>query len=126
MSADAGRAGSAGAVARNDLEGYTPVCAVAEVERAGALRVDAEGRALALFHAGEWIYALDDRCPHAGASLAEGLVRGGTVTCSWHCASFELATGASLDSISRWDAEVWPVEVRDGRVWVRLPEEEST
>lgn len=83
------------------------------------------GRELAIFDVAGRVYVLDNRCPHAGGPLAEGTVIDTTVTCSWHCATFDLETGRSLDAISRHDVDTFPVRVRDGRIWVRLPDEDE-
>jgi NAD(P)H-dependent nitrite reductase small subunit len=55
--------------------------------------VVAEGRRLALFNDGGEFFAIDDTCPHQGASLAAGLLHAGRVICPWHSWVFELRTG---------------------------------
>ncbi len=42
-------------------------------------------------------YALDDRCPHMGFPLHRGSVEAGLVTCHWHHARFDLASGCTFD-----------------------------
>lgn len=58
-----------------------------------ATAFEVEGKRIALFNVGGQYYAIDDTCPHAGASLAEGTVEGGVVKCPWHGADFDLSTG---------------------------------
>jgi len=48
---------------------------------------------LAVFRIGEDWLAVDGRCPHQGASLADGCVEGTSVSCPWHGWSFNLHTG---------------------------------
>lgn len=63
-----------------------------------------------------------DRCPHAGLPLAQELDRyltedGGLISCSWHGALFEIATGACVGGPcvgARLSS--WPVRVEDGRI----------
>jgi nitrite reductase/ring-hydroxylating ferredoxin subunit len=62
-------------------------------------------------------YALDDRCPHMGFPLHRGSVEEGLVTCHWHHARFDLATGGTLDPFAD-DARAFPVEVEGGEVFV--------
>lgn len=38
-------------------------------------------------------FALDDTCPHAGASLFEGKLDGCTIICGWHGAQFDCNSG---------------------------------
>lgn len=50
-------------------------------------------REIALFCVAGKFFALDDSCPHAGASLSGGLIEGGKVRCRAHGLAFDLATG---------------------------------
>lgn len=45
---------------------------------------------LALFNVGGKFYAIQDACPHRGAPLGEGPLRGSVVTCTWHGWEFNL------------------------------------
>ncbi|HJV08300.1 MAG TPA: Rieske 2Fe-2S domain-containing protein, partial [Acidimicrobiales bacterium] len=62
-------------------------------------------------------YALDDRCPHMGFPLHRGSVEAGLVTCHWHHARFDLATGGTLDPFAD-DARAFPVEVDGDDVYL--------
>src|ERR1700755_3386500 len=63
------------------------------------------------------VRAVDNRCPHMGFPLHRGSVCDGILTCHWHHARFDLASGGTL---AQWAADVpaYPVEVRDGEVFV--------
>src|SRR6188508_2723059 len=65
------------------------------------------------------VFALDNRCPHLGFPLHRGSVENGILTCHWHHARFDLATGGTFDQFAD-DVRVFPVELRDGEVWVDL------
>ena len=93
------------------------VASLAEVQDKGCFPVQVAGHTLVLFAQGEQIYALDNRCPHMGFPLERGTVRDGILTCHWHHARFDLASGGTFD---QWagDARSFPVTVRDGEVWV--------
>lgn len=39
---------------------------------------------LAIFNTGETFLAIENRCPHGGGPLADGIVGGSTVTCPLH------------------------------------------
>jgi nitrite reductase/ring-hydroxylating ferredoxin subunit len=43
---------------------------------------------------GEQVHALDDRCPHQGYPLSQGVFRDGVLTCSWHNWKFEACSGS--------------------------------
>jgi 3-phenylpropionate/trans-cinnamate dioxygenase ferredoxin subunit len=42
------------------------------------------------------LHAIDDVCPHAGASLAAGPLRGATLTCPLHGIAFDVTSGAAV------------------------------
>ncbi|MCA9649851.1 MAG: Rieske (2Fe-2S) protein [Myxococcales bacterium] len=71
------------------------------------------------------LFALDDRCPHEGYPLAQGQLRGCTLTCAWHNFKFDLRDGRCLKGDEA--VTVYPVRVRDGRVQVdpRPPQDEG-
>lgn len=66
------------------------------------------------------LYALQDSCPHMGASLSDGKVEAGRVSCFWHGWTFDLATGQG--SGRAWAcARTYEVKVERGDVWIRVP-----
>ena len=74
---------------------------------------------VALFAAGDSIYACSNRCPHEGYPLREGTLDGGCVlTCNWHGWRFDLRTGDNLLQGDR--LRIYPTKVVDGVVWVDL------
>ena len=42
------------------------------------------------------LYAVDDRCPHRGAPLSDGLTGSGQVICPYHAYRFQLADGSCV------------------------------
>ena len=70
------------------------VARVDEVPPGRGKTVRAGDRELALFNDGGEFFAVDDTCPHQGASLGEGMLHEGRVICPWHSWIFELRTGA--------------------------------
>ena len=70
----------------------------------------------------EGIFACNNRCPHEGYPLAEGsLDRDCWLTCHWHNWKFNLKDGTNLYGGDR--LRVYPVEVRDGKIWVDTADE---
>jgi nitrite reductase/ring-hydroxylating ferredoxin subunit len=48
---------------------------------------------VAIFRVGEAVYAIDDVCPHQGASLGEGTLAGRVVACPRHGFLVDVTTG---------------------------------
>lgn len=57
--------------------------------------------------------ALANSCPHAGASLAEGHLHGGELSCGWHGWRFDLQTGV-CKTIAEDSARSYPVRLNEG------------
>src|SRR5215210_7736563 len=95
-----------------------------EVRAAGRIPVRLAGRSLALFFHDGKVYAVDNRCPHMGFPLHRGTVQEGILTCHWHHARFDLESGGTFDQFAD-EARVFPVEIREGEVWVDLTARED-
>lgn len=66
--------------------------------------------------------AMDNRCPHQGGPLGEGSIENGMLRCPWHGWDFHPCTGGSPDGHDD-GVPTYPVEIRDGAVYVGLEEE---
>jgi len=105
------------------------LCALEELKKHKAMAFSFRHRSrgnhdVGLFWDGETVYAIDNWCPHADAFLHEGEISKGQVICPVHYAVFSLQTGRCVNWYT-WDVMAYKTEVRDGRVWVHLPNEES-
>jgi nitrite reductase (NADH) small subunit len=75
---------------------------------------------IAVFHLADGQFrAIDDACPHQGASLAEGHVDEETVACPWHGWRFRLCNGAWADN-PRLKVNAYPVRVEGDQIQVGL------
>lgn len=75
-----------------------PVCPSDELAEGESLVLTVGDRDVAVFRSDGAVHAIDDRCPHAGASLSSGYVENGCVTCPWHGWRFRLSDGAWADN----------------------------
>jgi nitrite reductase (NADH) small subunit len=76
------------------MTGFIDIAALEDIPREGARLVKTARGCIAVFRtARDEVFALDDRCPHKGGPLSEGIVHGGHVTCPLHGMVFDLATG---------------------------------
>ena len=91
---------------------------LAELKAKGWLVVHGRHPPILLIHDGGRVFALDNRCPHMGFPLDRGSVEDGILTCHWHHARFDLASGCTFDLWAD-DVPTCPVEVRDGEVWIK-------
>lgn len=69
------------------------------------------------------LYAVENRCPHEGYPLSTGRIADGKLTCEWHNWKFDLESGECV--IGGEDVRSFPLEVRDGTVWLDVTEPDS-
>jgi len=100
---------------------FQKVCRTSEVPEGEGKTVEMKGKLIAVFHAGGQFCAIDDTCPHMGASLSCGYVENGIVTCPWPARRFRLSDGAWADN-PRIKIGCYAVRVRGDDVEIALPE----
>jgi nitrite reductase (NADH) small subunit len=63
------------------------------------------------------VFALDDRCPHKGGPLSQGIVHNKRVTCPLHNFVIELKSGAAV-APDEGCTRAHPVKVENNTVWL--------
>lgn len=75
---------------------------------------------IAIFRtADDQVFALDDRCPHKGGPLSNGIQHGEAVTCPLHNWVIDLNTGTAQGA-DEGSVRTYPVTVSDGRILLSL------
>jgi len=98
------------------------VCAVKDIPKRGAVRVEHRAKKIALFKsANDVIRALEDKCPHKGGPLSDGIVHGDCVTCPLHNWDINLETGAAMGA-DEGRVATFSVRVDDGSVYLEFNE----
>ena len=93
------------------------------IPRLGARRIETPDGEIAVFRtATDGVFALDNRCPHRGGPLSEGIVHGESVTCPLHNLVLNLLTG-SADDPEEGCARTHPVRLEGGRILLGLVRE---
>jgi 3-phenylpropionate/trans-cinnamate dioxygenase ferredoxin component len=97
------------------------VCAVDEIKPGSAISADINGTQVAVVRteAGQ-VFAIHDECSHASIPLSEGEIDGCTLECWLHGSRFDMRTGAPTGLPATEPVPVYPVEIRDGVVFVSL------
>jgi nitrite reductase/ring-hydroxylating ferredoxin subunit/uncharacterized membrane protein len=89
-----------------------------KVDQMKLIRV--EGRRVVLARTEQGYAAFDDHCTHRGGSLADGVLICGKVQCLWHGSQFDVRTGQVASGPAEQPIKTYPVEERDGGVWLTL------
>ncbi|HEK1716480.1 TPA: nitrite reductase small subunit NirD [Pseudomonas aeruginosa] len=96
------------------------ICALDEINPLGSRVVAGPKGDIAIFRAADdQVFALDDRCPHKGGPLSQGLIYGKRVACPLHNWQIELESGEAV-APDQGCAHRHPVRVENGRVLLGL------
>ncbi len=96
---------------------YYKVADVHEVLPGSGKRVEINGDDIAVFNFKGEYFAINDLCPHRGASLSEGFLDAGKVFCPWHCFDFNLKTG-ECTTVPSIRVQAYEVKVEGDEVFV--------
>lgn len=98
---------------------FKNVCKVGDLADGEGKTVGVGNKLLAVFHYQGQFFAIDDMCPHMGASLSGGYVQDGNVICPWHAWRFRLNDGAWADN-PKVKTGCYPVRVEGDNVQVQV------
>ena len=86
-----------------------------------------EGRAvkvgdieIAIFHLKDRVRTIENRCPHMGGPLCDGIVAGSSVVCPLHGRRFDLETGMPVRATEPDCVAIFPTRVENGIIYVDL------
>ena len=97
------------------------ICSVEDVPKGTAISANVDGVQVALVHGeDDNFYAVHDACSHAEVALSEGEVSGCSLECWLHGSRFDLRTGEPSGPPATEPVPVYPVEIRDGDIYVSL------
>ena len=100
------------------MNNWIDILDVNDIPRLGARVVRHGTVSIAVFRTdGDEVFALEDRCPHKGGPLSQGIVHGRKVTCPLHNWNVELDSGCAV-APDEGCAREFPVRLEDGRVWL--------
>jgi nitrite reductase (NADH) small subunit len=97
---------------------WIDIGALADVPRQGARVVRTKAGCIAVFRTeDDAVFALDDKCPHKGGPLSEGIVHGKSVTCPLHNLVVALPTGEGQGP-DGGAVRTYPLRVEAGRILI--------
>lgn len=99
---------------------FTKAATVDEIAENGCKVVQLGDKSIAVFRVDGEFYAIDNACTHDGGPLGEGEIEGHEVTCPWHGAIFDIATGEALGPPAGDDLDTYSVRVNGSDVEVEI------
>lgn len=75
---------------------FTKACSTADVQPGQMKAFKVNDKDVAVANVDGKFFAISGMCTHAGAPLADGELKGTTITCPLHAADFDVTTGKAL------------------------------
>ena len=101
-------------------EQWVDIGALTDIPMRGARLVKSPTGCIAVFRtAHDQAYAIEDKCPHKGEPLSQGIVHGTSVTCPLHNWVISLETGQAQGADSG-SVKTIPLRIEDGRMLMSL------
>jgi nitrite reductase/ring-hydroxylating ferredoxin subunit len=101
---------------------FEKICGLDSLPLGSSLVVQMADKPVALVHCDAGVFAFEDYCPHRAGPLSEGPIEGTEITCGWHGAKFNLATGACLSGPTKQNLKTRKVKADAGFYWVEKAE----
>lgn len=99
---------------------FVKVANLADLPERSCRCVEVAGRRVGLFRLDGEVFAIDDTCTHAEASLCEGEIVGDEVMCPLHFATFNIRTGEATGPPADEDLATYAVRVCGDDVEIQI------
>ena len=103
---------------------FQTVARVGDIPAGEGRAFELNGKMIAVFLIDGQYQAIDDFCPHMGASLAEGHLEDGKVACPWHSWCFDVTNGKWCDNPTL-GVDTYEIQVEGDEIQVKIPPAEE-
>jgi nitrite reductase/ring-hydroxylating ferredoxin subunit len=109
-----------GSLMAGSAESVVRVCSTSDVAPDSVKAFAVGDKTLAVYNIDGKIYATDDECTHAAASLADGMLDGDVIECCMHMGSFRVPTGEVVEPPCEVPLRTYQVTLKGDDVFVDL------
>lgn len=102
---------------------FYEIMPASELPNGERLFIEIEGNSLVIFNIAGQFFAIADICSHDDGPVGEGDIEGYNITCPRHGAEFDIRTGKVMKLPAVDDIPAYPVQVRDGVIFIGIPKE---
>lgn len=100
----------------------TRIAALDEVPDGGNKAFDVDGRSVLICRSSAGVFALENMCSHATASLEGGKLKGPFLFCPLHGMRIDVRNGTPSGQLTKKPVAVYSTSVEDGVVFAELPD----
>ena len=104
----------------NDAAIWTPITTIETIPLREGRAVKVGDTELAIFRLEGRCLTIENRCPHKGGPLCDGIVSGTTVVCPLHGQRFDLESGMPVLASQPGCVATFPTRVEGGIIFVDL------
>jgi len=100
---------------------FTRIASINDLKKGTGKTVRFKGKEIAIFRLeDDRVKAIENRCPHKGGVLAEGIVSGEYVFCPLHDYKIDLSKGR-VQAPDRGCVKTYEVRVQDEQIYLLMP-----
>lgn len=103
---------------------FIEIASTSDLPNGERLFVDVGDTPVVIFNLAGQFYAIGDVCSHDDGPLGDGDIEGYNVVCPRHGAEFDVRTGEVKSMPAVVDIPAYPVQVRDGVIFLGVPKVE--
>jgi len=100
---------------------FVEIAPASELPNGERLFVEIEGQPIVIFNIAGQFFSIGDVCSHDDGPVGEGDIEGYNITCPRHGAEFDVRTGQAMQMPAVVDIPAYPVQVRDGNIFLGIP-----
>ncbi len=100
---------------------FLEIAPVSELPNGERMFVDIGDTPIVIFNIAGQLFAIGDVCTHDDGPLGDGDIEGFNIICPRHGAEFDVRTGKVVSMPAVVDIPAYPVQVRDGTIFLGMP-----
>jgi len=102
---------------------YVEIAPISDLPNGERLFIDIADRPIVILNLAGQLYAIGDVCSHDDGPVGDGDIEGYNIVCPRHGAEFDIRTGKVESMPAVVDIPAYPVQVRDGVIFLGVPKE---
>ncbi len=102
---------------------FVEIVPASELPTGERLFVELGDKPIVIFNIAGQYFAIGDICTHDDGPLGDGVLEGNNIVCPRHGAEFDVRTGQAMQMPAVIDIPAYPVQIRDGKIFVGILKE---
>lgn len=103
---------------------FVEIAPASELPNGERLFVDVADKPIVIFNIAGQYFAIGDICTHDDGPLGDGVIEGNNIVCPRHGGEFDVRTGQAMQMPAVVDIPAYPVQIRDGAIFIGIPKSE--